>query len=212
MSEEKVHSDEERTAGDDATTRGDDAAAHQRQAELQEKLHDMGVMPRPDEMPEITPRRLTRTLAAGVVLLALTIAGIYWWHERGETSGTEAAADATQGTPPATGLETSSHMAAPPVEPWQASSPAPVAGPPAAAGPARVPASPPVNGVETPSSGNDTATLPPNIPPRWAPPPAWGRPAPAYGWQPPPPGWFAPSPYPGWGPYGNYQPPPRISR
>lgn len=183
-------------------------AEQQRQAELQAKLHDMGVMPRPEEMPEITPRRLTRTLVAGVVLLALTIAGIYGWHERGETAGTGVTADASPGTPPASGPETPSQMAASPT-PWQASSPAPVAGmPPAAANPGYVPATPPVNGVETPSSGHDTATLPSDIPPRGAPPPAWGRPAPAYGWPPPSPRWSAPPPYPGWGPYGYAPPPP----
>jgi len=107
MSEEKETSDAgdgQDEAATESAKAGEAAAESTKEAELKEKLHDMGVMPREDdEMPEITPRRLTRTIVLGLVALVLIIAGVYWWHERGESADETATADtpSDQGTPTA---------------------------------------------------------------------------------------------------------------
>jgi len=207
MSEAKEHPEEGKVPDEETTAKTDDAREQERQAELQEKLHDMGVMPRPEEMREITPRRLTSTLVVGMVLLTFIIAGIYWWHERGGTTGKEQA-------------ESPSSATALPVTNPPAPGPGPVAGLPGnGASQGAIPVTPPssASNNETPDAGSNTAASVPPVPPRWGLPPAWRHSStawtPAYGWQPPPPGWSAPPPpaptYPGWGPYGYYPPPPR---
>ncbi len=156
--------------------KSDEAAADStKEAELKERLHDMGVMPREDEMPEITPRRLTRTIVLGLVALVLVIAGVYWWHERGEPADETASADAQPEAGANTALNGAPVNGGPMMAPWGAPAHPRMQPPPRMPGSA----APPANGGGESAGEAAPAANPPAPPPGWGPPGRMtGRPMP----------------------------------